>query len=126
MRVVNDRGSCLAVAVVSDDVRSGVGQPATGAWDDAEDWTDVTSPCLHGNVNVLTHDAGSSRLSQGNAGAVTLVEVARFVGAAPSVRAHEPPAFVPRAGRSGRDRVPMVDGLCDLAHSTAVHSRVPL
>jgi biotin/methionine sulfoxide reductase len=97
VRVFNDRGSCLAGAVVSGDVRSGVVQLSTGAWYDPEDWSDVTSTCVHGNVNVLTHDVGSSRLSQGTSGAVTLVEVERLEGAAPPVGAHRPPVIVDRS-----------------------------
>jgi biotin/methionine sulfoxide reductase len=102
VRVFNDRGSCLAGAVVSDAVRPGVVQLSTGAWYDPEDWYDAGSMCVHGNVNVLTADVGASRLSQGTSGAVALVELERFHGTPPPVRAHQPPPLVPRPATPGR------------------------
>ena len=50
--------------------------------------------CVHGNPNVLTRDIGTSRLTQGCAGQHALVEVERFEGAAPSVKALTPPAVI--------------------------------
>ena len=47
--------------------------------------------CRHGNPNVLTADRGSSRLAQGCAGQLALVEVERYHGEPPPVRAWEPP-----------------------------------
>ena len=61
----NDRGSCLAGAVVTDAVRPGVVQLATGAWYDPLDPADPDAMCVHGNPNVLTFDRGTSRLAQG-------------------------------------------------------------
>ena len=48
--------------------------------------------CVHGNVNVLTRDAGTSRLAQGCTGQHALVDVARHEGALPPIRAFDPPA----------------------------------
>ena len=78
MRLYNDRGACLAGAVLSDALRPGVVQLATGAWYDPEDPAAETPLCVHGNPNVLTRDAGTSRLAQGCTGQLCLVEIERF------------------------------------------------
>jgi len=54
--------------------------------------------CAHGNPNVLTRDRGTSRLGQGPSCATTLVEIERYAGAAPPVRAFTPPRVVEAAG----------------------------
>ena len=100
VRVFNDRGSCLAGAVVTADVRPSVVNLSTGAWFDPVDPSRPDSPCAHGNPNVLTADRGTSRLAQGSTGQHVLVEVERYDGEAPPVRAHRPPTFVTRS--SGR------------------------
>ena len=96
VRVFNDRGSCLAGAIVTDQVRPRVVNLSTGAWYDPVDPTLDDSPCAHGNPNVLTADRGSSRLAQGSTGQHVLVEIERFEGDPPPVRAHKPPEFAPR------------------------------
>jgi anaerobic selenocysteine-containing dehydrogenase len=53
------------------------------------------SLCKHGNVNVLTRDAGTSRLGQGPSAHSCLAEVERFEGEVPEVTAFEPPVVVP-------------------------------
>ncbi|MEY2407095.1 MAG: biotin/methionine sulfoxide reductase [Acidimicrobiaceae bacterium] len=100
VRVFNDRGSCFAGAVVTSDVRPLVVNLSTGAWYDPVDPTLPDSPCAHGNPNVLTADRGTSRLAQGCTGQHTLVQVERFDGEPPPVRAHRPPRIVtdPRRG----------------------------
>ena len=92
VRLFNDRGSCLAGAVLDDGVRPGVVQLSTGAWFDPS--SPDTATCVHGNPNAVTIDVGASRLSQGCTGQVTLVEVERFDGAPPPVRAFVPPRIV--------------------------------
>jgi biotin/methionine sulfoxide reductase len=92
VRLYNDRGACLAGAVLSDALRAGVAQLATGAWYDPEDPAAETPFCLHGNPNVLTRDAGTSRLAQGCAGQLSLVEIERFDGPLPPIKAFDPPA----------------------------------
>ena len=92
VRLYNDRGACLAGAVLSDALRLGVVQLATGAWYDPEDPAAETPFCLHGNPNVLTRDAGTSRLAQGCAGQLSLVEIERFDGPLPPIKAFDPPA----------------------------------
>jgi biotin/methionine sulfoxide reductase len=96
VRLSNDRGSCLAGAVVTEDVRPGVVQLSTGAWFDPDDPTAEIATCVHGNPNVLTRDAGTSRLSQGCSGQHALVEVERWDGPLPPVRAFDPPAIADR------------------------------
>jgi biotin/methionine sulfoxide reductase len=94
VRVFNDRGACLAGAVVSDAVMPGVVQLSTGAWYDP----DENGMCRHGNPNVLTRDKGTSRLAQGPTAHTCLVEVERFEGAPPAVRAFDPPELIAREG----------------------------
>jgi biotin/methionine sulfoxide reductase len=94
--VFNELGSCLAGAVLSDGIRQGVVQLPTGAWYDPFDHPEFGAMCVHGNPNVLTTDAGTSRLSQGCGGQHALVEIARFDGVPPPVRAHEPPRLLAR------------------------------
>jgi biotin/methionine sulfoxide reductase len=91
VRLYNDRGACLAGAVLSEALRPGVLQLATGAWYDPEDPAAPTPFCIHGNPNVLTRDAGTSRLAQGCTGQLTLVEVERFDGLLPAIKAFDPP-----------------------------------
>lgn len=91
VRVFNDRGSCLAGVVLDEGLRRSVVQLSTGAWYDPLDAADPDSMCVHGNPNVLTADVGTSALAKGCTGAHVLVEIERFTGALPPVRAHEPP-----------------------------------
>ncbi|WP_067970198.1 molybdopterin-dependent oxidoreductase [Nocardiopsis trehalosi] len=93
VRVANDRGSLLAGVRISGELRPGVVQLSTGAWYDPSA-ADVT--CAHGNPNVLTADVGTSSLAQGCTGQLVLVEVERYQGTPPPVRAFDPP--LPPAG----------------------------
>ncbi|MEU3370331.1 molybdopterin-dependent oxidoreductase [Streptomyces sp. NPDC006660] len=91
VRVFNDRGSCLAGAILSDAVMPGVIQLSTGAW-----W-DPAQPGLsgtldrHGNPNTLTGDRGCSRLSQGPSAHSALVDVEVYDGPVEEVLAFTPP-----------------------------------
>ena len=87
VRIYNERGSCLAGAVLSDDLMPSVAQLSTGAWFDPQTVPGVGELCAHGNPNVLTADRPSSRLSQGCSGQLALVEIERLAGEAPAVRA---------------------------------------
>jgi biotin/methionine sulfoxide reductase len=91
VRLFNRRGACLAAAKLTDDVRPGVVQLPTGAWYDPEDPTEESPLCVHGNPNVLTRDAGTSRLAQGCTGQLTTVELERFEGNLPPIQAYDPP-----------------------------------
>ncbi len=100
--VSNDRGACLAGLVVSELVRPGVVQLSTGAWYDPDDPAAELPLCRHGNPNVLTSDRPTSRLSQASAGQHTLVQVERWEGPVPEVRAWEPPTLHPVAPTAPR------------------------
>jgi biotin/methionine sulfoxide reductase len=101
VRVFNGRGSCLAGAVVTDTVRPGVVQLSTGAWYDPLDPFDPGSMCVHGNPNVLTFDRGTSRLAQACAGQHALVEVERWSGPLPPIRAYDAPPTAPHPRTAG-------------------------
>jgi len=87
VRVFNDRGAFLAGVALSDGIRPGVAQIATGAWYDP----DERGLDKHGNPNVVTPDVGASRLSQGCAAQSALVQIERYDGPLPPVTAFEPP-----------------------------------
>ncbi|MFI6497861.1 molybdopterin-dependent oxidoreductase [Nonomuraea typhae] len=89
VRLRNDRGSCLAGLVLSEDVRRGVVQLSTGAWYDPD--PDDATFCRGGNPNVLTTDRPSSHLSQGCTGQHALVTVEAFTEPLPPSGAHHPP-----------------------------------
>ena len=81
VRVFNDRGACLAGAVVSDDVRPAVVQLSTGAWFD---------PATRGDVRARQPERadprpGTSRLAQGSTGQHCLVEIERYDADPPPV-----------------------------------------
>lgn len=96
VRVFSGRGACLAGAVYSEAVRPGVAQLATGAWYDPLVLDDGTTLCVHGNPNAVTEDRPTSQLSQGCAGQQARIQIERFVGPIPPIRAHEPPTLVAR------------------------------
>jgi biotin/methionine sulfoxide reductase len=91
VRVFNDRGACLAGAVLDEALLPGVVQLSTGAWYDPVDAAQDAPLCVHGNVNVLTPDAGTSRLAQGCIGQHVLVEIAPHEGGLPPIRAYDTP-----------------------------------
>jgi biotin/methionine sulfoxide reductase len=93
VRVHNARGECLAGAVISDTVMSGVVKLSCGAWYDPADHGEQAL-CRHGNPNVLTRDQGTSKLGQGPSSATTLVEVERWSGPLAPVAAFDPPQRV--------------------------------
>ncbi|MBO21121.1 MAG: Asp-tRNA(Asn)/Glu-tRNA(Gln) amidotransferase GatCAB subunit C [Rhodospirillaceae bacterium] len=91
VRIFNARGAALAGVYVTEDVRPGVVQFATGAWYDPADPATENSIDKHGNPNVLTRDIGTSRLGQGPSAHSALVEIERYNGDLPPVTAHKPP-----------------------------------
>ncbi|NWK97838.1 Asp-tRNA(Asn)/Glu-tRNA(Gln) amidotransferase GatCAB subunit C [Sphingobium lactosutens] len=92
VELFNDRGRCLAGAILSDAIMPGVARLATGAWFDP-------GPELerHGNPNVLTLDRGASDLSQGCVAQTCLVDARRFEGEPPRVTIFDPPQILPRS-----------------------------
>lgn len=97
VRLFNDRGACLAGAVLSPDVAPGSVRLATGAWYDPEMPGADDALDLHGNPNVLTLDRPTSRLAQAPIAHTALVEVERFAGTPPPVTAFQPPQIVEAA-----------------------------
>ncbi|HEY0419360.1 MAG TPA: molybdopterin-dependent oxidoreductase, partial [Acetobacteraceae bacterium] len=91
VRVFNDRGACLAGVQVTDGLLPGVAVLATGAWFDPLEPGVPGSLCVHGNPNVLTRDVGTSQLGQGPSAQSCLVQVERWEGEVPPVKAHLPP-----------------------------------
>lgn len=91
VRVFNGRGAFLAGVIVSDDIRPGVVQIATGAWFDPLVKGQANSLEKHGNPNVLTEDIGASSLSQGCSAQTVSVEVEKWQGELPPITAFEPP-----------------------------------
>jgi biotin/methionine sulfoxide reductase len=93
VRIYNTRGSCLAGAVVTDSIRPGVLDLATGAWFDPVEPDVNRAMDKHGNPNVLTRDEGTSRLGQGPSAHSCLVEVERWDEPLPEITAYEQPAM---------------------------------
>jgi biotin/methionine sulfoxide reductase len=91
VRLFNDRGECLAGAVLSDGVSPGVVQLPTGAWYDPARPGHIGSLDKHGNPNMLTRDAGTSSLAQGPTAHSCLIEVEVYAGTPPTVTAFKPP-----------------------------------
>jgi biotin/methionine sulfoxide reductase len=96
VRVFNDRGSCLAGAVLDPGLRRSVVQLSTGAWWDPVAPGEAGSLDRHGNPNTLTLDKGTSRLAQGPSAQTALVELERFDGPLPAVQAFAPPELLDR------------------------------
>ena len=94
VRVFNERGACLAGAVVTDAMSRGVLQLQTGAWYDPDQPGQVGTLDRHGNPNVLTLDKGTSKLAQGPSSQTTLVEVERWTEPVPDIRAFDQPAMI--------------------------------
>lgn len=101
VRVYNARGAALAAAELTESIRPGVVRLSCGAWYDPAS-SDENAPCVHGNANMLTRDAGTSRLGQGPSSATALVEIERWLGPVPPIRVFTPPPTVARAASAGR------------------------
>jgi biotin/methionine sulfoxide reductase len=89
VRVFNDRGACMAAAVLNEDVMPGVVVMSTGAWFDPQG----SRLERHGNPNVLTVDIGTSSLTQAPSALSALVQVAKWEGEVPDVKAFELPGI---------------------------------
>ena len=94
VRLFNERGACLAGAVVTGQVSAGVLQLSTGAWYDPETPGEIGSLCVHGNANVLTRDVGTSRMAQGSSAQTCLVQLEKFDGDPPPVKVFDPPEII--------------------------------
>ena len=98
VRLFNDRGACLAGVRLTASVRRGVIELATGAWYDPLDPHQADSLEVHGNPNVLTRDAGTSKLAQGPTALSCLVQVERFNGPLPPITVFNQPPTVAVTG----------------------------
>ncbi|OED38129.1 hypothetical protein AB833_20835 [Chromatiales bacterium (ex Bugula neritina AB1)] len=96
IKLYNDRGACLASAVISDGVRPGVVVLPTGAWYNPQDARVYDSLEVHGNPNVLTRDVGTSSLAQATSAHSCLIEVERYDDELPEVTVFEQPEFAER------------------------------
>lgn len=94
VRLFNDRGACLAGAVVTEDLRPGAIRLYTGAWYDPVDGGKPGSLDRHGNPNMLTLDKGTSKLGQGPSAQTALVEIELYKEDAPEVSVFEAPETV--------------------------------
>jgi len=91
VRVFNDRGQLLAGALVTDLIRPGVLKLSEGGWYDPLEPGVIGTLDKHGNINTVAMDKGASKLSQGNPGHTTFVQVEKFEGEIPNVTAFDPP-----------------------------------
>lgn len=96
----NERGKCLAGAVLTEDVRPDVVWLATGAWFDPQRIEGQVVD-VHGNANTLTLDKGTSGLSQGNIAHTTMVRLVRWTGPLPPLSVFDQPVFVERQTPQG-------------------------
>jgi len=92
VRVFNARGACLAGAVLTDTLSPGVAKLSCGAWYDPAG-AEEGALCAHGNANMLTHDRGTSKLSQGPSSGTNMVDIELWTGAPPPLRITQPPAM---------------------------------
>ncbi len=106
VKVFNSRGACVASVRITDGIRRGVVQMATGAWFDPESPGRIGSICKHGNPNVLTPDLGTSRLAQGPGANSCLVDVEGIGESTPGITAHDPPEIIESDCRRSRPETP--------------------
>ncbi len=92
VELFNDRGRCLAGALVTENISPGAVFLWTGAWYDP-DFDAPDHRDRHGNPNVLTHDRRTSEFSQSPAAHSAQVEVQKFDGPLPKITAHDTPTF---------------------------------
>ncbi|MBS40871.1 MAG: Asp-tRNA(Asn)/Glu-tRNA(Gln) amidotransferase GatCAB subunit C [Rhodospirillales bacterium] len=93
VRVFNDRGHCLAGALLNNDIRPGVVRLSAGAWYDSN-YGEPGSLEIHGNPNVLTRDYGTSRIGQAPTSTTALVEVEVYKEIAPKINVYSLPKMV--------------------------------
>lgn len=96
VRIFNDRGACLAGAVLNAELRPGTIVMATGSWYDPIADGPLAGLDKRGNPNVLTRDKGTSALGQAVSALTVLVEVETFSGDLPKVTAFDAPEIVCR------------------------------
>jgi biotin/methionine sulfoxide reductase len=102
VRIFNDRGACLAAAKLIEDLLPGVAIMATGAWFDPTIW-DPSNPLeKHGNPNAVSLDVGSSSLAQATVAQSCLVDIERYQGELPPIKAFELPDILSPESETAR------------------------
>jgi biotin/methionine sulfoxide reductase len=91
VRLFNSRGSCFAVARVTESIVQGVAVLPTGGTYDPDGMTDRNS-----NPNVLTRDVGTSEMGQGSSAQSCLIDIERADHELPKIRTFDPPTIIPR------------------------------
>ncbi|WP_370525568.1 molybdopterin dinucleotide binding domain-containing protein [Raoultella sp. 10-1] len=91
VEIFNPRGALLACAKVTEDIMPGVIQEPTSTWFDPLKPLADAPFCVHGNPNIVTLDEGTSSLAQGGTGQIATVEMVKYEGVLPPVKAFIPP-----------------------------------
>ena len=90
-RAYNDRGQILVGIKVTGDIMPGVIRISEGGWYDPVNPREAKTLCRYGDVNVLTADIATSRLSQGTSAQTVVCEVEKFTGTIPPVQVFDEP-----------------------------------
>ncbi|NKB37099.1 MAG: molybdopterin-dependent oxidoreductase [Gammaproteobacteria bacterium] len=93
VRLYNDRGQCLAGVIIDATVSPSSVQMSTGAWWDPVQSECSDSLCVHGQVNVLTIDKGTSCLAQGPSALSCLIEIEKYEKKLPDVSIFQAPTI---------------------------------
>ena len=93
VRVFNDRGQCLAGAIVTDDISRGVTLIQTGAWYDPMEPGELGTLDRHGNANVLALDKGTSKLAQACSAQTVLVDIEKWREEVPEIKVFSQPVL---------------------------------
>jgi biotin/methionine sulfoxide reductase len=102
VRIFNDRGCCLAGAVLTDKIRKHVAFLSTGAWYDPLDPGKDGSIDTHGSANMVTIDKGCSKLSQAPSAQSALIEIELWHGPLPEITTFDPPGGKKKGIQSDR------------------------
>lgn len=90
VRLYNDRGECLAGAVVTDTISPNHVVLCEGGWYDPAEPGVIGTLCKQGDVNLLSLDIGTSSLAQGCCAHTLLAEVEKYTGEVPPVTTYDP------------------------------------
>ena len=92
--VSSKRGKILAGVIITKDIREKTVLICEGGWYDPKEVKGHGTICVHGDVNVLTLDKGTSRLAQGNIAHTTIVNFEKFEGRVPPVTVFSKPEII--------------------------------
>ena len=91
VKVFNERGTILCGAVLTDKVRRNVLKISEGGWYDPLVPGEVGTLDVHGDINVLSPDIGTSKLAQGNCGHTVMANIELYKGKLPAIKAFTAP-----------------------------------